>query len=330
MATASPLALYGGVPDDARAFTWRTLPGLLLDRSFGLLPFAPVFLLALAGLPAILRRRAAWPHALVGLAVLAPVLTWRMWWGGQCPPARFLVPMTPFLAVALALRLARPRAGLARWAPGLLLTGAVLGVVAVADPAARVLLNRGNRPTRLWAACRTPSPVGDYLPTLTHPSERDARLALVWLGALLLLLALDRLAQVRPRIDRVFSSFAAAVMAALLMGVAIDLDRGPACRRGAGLRPEPAGEPADGSRGRHEVLDVAEASLLVAYAATRLVGLARLPAFVDENLHVSWAMHITQGERLASRGPTAAAVQVFGPRSWSRGRARAPSWPSRA
>ena len=131
---ASPLALYGGVPADARVFSWRALPGLFLDRSFGLLPIAPVFLLALAGLPAVLRRREAWPHALVGLAVLAPLLTWRMWWGGQCPPARFLVPMLPFLVVALALRLARPRAGLARWGPGLLLTGAVLVVVAVAEP----------------------------------------------------------------------------------------------------------------------------------------------------------------------------------------------------
>ena len=150
--------------------------GLLLDRSFGLLPIAPVFLLALAGLPGVLRRREAWPHALVGLAVLAPLVSWRMWWGGQCPPARFLVPMLPFLAVALALRLARsPRRASRAGGPGLLLTGAVLSAVAVADPAARLLLNRGNRPTRLWAALSDGVPIGDYLPTLTHASERDAR-----------------------------------------------------------------------------------------------------------------------------------------------------------
>ena len=192
---ASPLALYGGVPADARAFSWRSLPGLFLDRSFGLLQIAPVFLLALAGLPMVLRRREAWPHALVGLAVLAPLLSWRMWWGGQCPPARFLVPMLPFLVVALALRLAHSRAGLARWCPGLLLTGAVLSVVAVAEPAARVLLNRGNRPTRLWAVLSDAVPIGDYLPTLTHASDRDARLALVWFVALFLLLGLDALAR---------------------------------------------------------------------------------------------------------------------------------------
>jgi hypothetical protein len=242
---ASPLALYGGIPSDARVFTWRALPGLFLDRSFGLLPIAPVFLLALAGLPGALRRREAWPHALVGFAVLAPLLSWRMWWGGQCPPARFLVPMVPFLAVALALRLAGSRAGLARWWRGLFLTGAVLSAVAVAEPAARLLLNRGNRPTRLWAALSDAIPIGDYLPTLTHASERDARLALVWIVALLLLLALDRLAQVRPGLDRLFSSFAAAVMAVILLGVVIDMTAGPPSVATPLSAPELVGDPSD-------------------------------------------------------------------------------------
>src|SRR5512134_4119662 len=102
-----------------------------------------------------------------------------MWWGGQCPPARFLVPMLPLLVAAVALRLAQSRSGLARWWSGLLLTGFVLSIVAVAEPAARLLLNRGNRPTRLWAALSGDVPLGDYLPTLTHASERDARVALV-------------------------------------------------------------------------------------------------------------------------------------------------------
>lgn len=242
---ASPLALYGGVPADARVLSWRSLPGLFLDRSFGLLEVAPVFLLALAGLPILLRRREAWPHALVGLAVLAPLLSWRMWWGGQCPPARFLVPMLPFLVVALALRLAHSRAGLARWCPGLLLTGAVLSIVAVAEPTARVLLNRGNRPTRLWAVLSDVVPIGDYLPTLTHASARDARLALVWIVAVCLLLGLDRLAQVRPRLDRVFSSFAAAVMAGLLLGIVIDLTVGPPSVATPLSAPELIGDPPD-------------------------------------------------------------------------------------
>ena len=225
---ASPLAVYGGMPADANVVTWRAPVGLLLDRSYGLLPIAPVFLLALAGLPAFLRRRAAWPHGLVGIAVLLPALSWRMWWGGQCPPARFLVPMLPFLAAALALRLSQSRHGLARWLPALWAAGSTLAAVAAAEPAARFLLNRGNRPTRLWAALSGEVPIGDYLPSLTHASERDTRVALVWLAALCLLLVLDHLAARRPRVDRAFASFGAAVGLLLLIGVAIDLGAGPA------------------------------------------------------------------------------------------------------
>jgi hypothetical protein len=236
---ASPLALYGGVPADARTLTWRSLGGLLLDRSYGLLPIAPVFLLALAGLPSLVRRQ-AWPHLLLGLAVVAPLVTWRMWWGGQCPPARFLVPLLPLLAVALARRRAESAAGLSRWFAGLLAAGFVFSAVAVADPAARILLNRGNRPTRLWAALSGGAPIGDYLPSLTHASAREARLALVWVAALALLLVLDRLARSRPRLDRGFSSFAVAVAALLTVGAVIDGVVGSPAVRTPPVQEEPA------------------------------------------------------------------------------------------
>ena len=41
------------------------------------------------------------------------------------------------------------------------------------------------------------------------------------------------------------------------------------------------------------------------------MGLTRLPAFVDENLHISWAMHIAQGERLGQPWSHGRGVQVF-------------------
>jgi hypothetical protein len=194
------------------------MTGITLSYGFG----------RLAGLPLLVRKRGAWPHVLVGLATIGPLLSWRMWWGGQCPPARFLVPLLPLLAVALGLRLARSTRGLARWWRGLLLAGGALAAVAVAHPAAHLLLNRANRPTRLWAALAGPPSIADYLPSLTHGSSRDARLALVWLVALAGLLVLDVLAQTRPRLDRAFSSLAVAVAAALLLGMAVDLTAGPA------------------------------------------------------------------------------------------------------
>ncbi|HEY6555259.1 MAG TPA: hypothetical protein VI669_18015, partial [Vicinamibacteria bacterium] len=149
----TPLALYGGVPADVSSSPARALAGLLLDRSFGLLPHAPLFLLGLPGLVAVASRwRTTWPFLLVIAAVLAPALTWRMWWGGQCPPGRFLVPLVPALALAVGLVAGGPRRGLARWRFTLAAMGLGLALFMAADPGELLLLNRANRPTRVWAA----------------------------------------------------------------------------------------------------------------------------------------------------------------------------------
>ena len=140
--TLSPLVRYGGSvpPAMASATPARTLVGLFVDGAYGLLPYAPVFLLALAGI-AVLARRPSGPEprsdappgataagvrvALLcaGIGVLLPVLGWRNWWGFS-PPARFTIPLVPVLAVALAARLAAyPGRGLARWRWALVAAG---------------------------------------------------------------------------------------------------------------------------------------------------------------------------------------------------------------
>ncbi len=205
----TPLALYGGVPQDAAAGSpLRALGGLLLDRSFGLLPTAPLFVLALAALAGLAPRpwRAFWPHLLVGVVVLAPLLGWRMWWGGQCPPARFLVPLVPLLAVAMAQRLAEPTRGMARWRAALLGIGFGLAFFASLQPEAMLLVNRRDRPTRLWDALspRSGVQVGRYLPSLVSEDTSDGRVALVWSAALALLLVFDQLARRRDGVDRFF------------------------------------------------------------------------------------------------------------------------------
>jgi hypothetical protein len=65
----------------------------------------------------------------------------------------------------------------------------------------------------------------------------------VWLVALGLLLALDGLAQVRPKVDRAFSSFAAVVVAGLLLGAVIDLTVGPPVVATPLSAPEVTGDP---------------------------------------------------------------------------------------
>jgi hypothetical protein len=189
---ASPLVLYGGsAPGVGPPRPLLALAGLLLDRSFGLLPYAPVFLLALAGLPRLfwLARRSA-PAAVIalsGLLVLAPVLAWRMWWGGQCPPARFLVPAVPALAVAAALV---PASFLWRCRWPLAAAGTALWLFMAADPGRLLMLNRGDRPTRVWTALSGGDGLNAWLPSLVAPDARDLRVLLAWLVVLAAVLAL--------------------------------------------------------------------------------------------------------------------------------------------
>lgn len=188
----TPLAIYGGVPADVVASSpLRALVGLFLDRSFGLLPYAPVWLLSLAGLVTLLRRPApVWvPHIAVALSVLLPALAWRMWWGGLCPPARFLVPLVPFLGLSLACAVADGRGLLARSRWVLLAAGWLLAVFLIWRPEGRLLLNRADQPTRLWEY--TIPQIGGWLPSLVSTAARDNVLAMVWVGGITALLVLD-------------------------------------------------------------------------------------------------------------------------------------------
>lgn len=219
--TASPLALYGGLPMAERGSPVRALLGLLLDRSYGLLWHAPVFLLGLAGLAEAARRR-LWPQALVGAAILLPVLFWRMWWGGQCPPGRFLTPLAPLLALLVALRGADVR-GLARWRFALAALGLALTALVVADPGALLLLNRADRPTRLWAALSGDGDAGRYLPSLVAGDPAEDRVAMVWAAAIAVVLLLDALARRTPRIDRLFAGTGLPIVVLLSAGAMVDL-----------------------------------------------------------------------------------------------------------
>ncbi len=224
----TPLAVYGGhLPPQVSGAPLRAAAGLLLDRSFGLLPHAPAFVLALAAVPLALRRplREAWPFVLVLAAVLAPVLTWRMWWGGQCPPGRFLVPLLAVLGPLVALRAARdPQAprGLLRWRAALVTVGFAIVAFTIYDPGRLMLLNRRNRPTRLWTALSGEGDVGRYLPSLTHPDAAEGRVAALWLAALGLVLLLDAVSRSRAWADRAFGGIGLPLALFLLVGAGVD------------------------------------------------------------------------------------------------------------
>jgi hypothetical protein len=242
----TPLAIYGGLPRQANGVWWRASLGLLLDRSFGLLPHAPLFLLGVAGLAGWARRaeRAAWPLALTLIAVVAPILVWRMWWGGYCPPSRFLVPAVPILAVAVAARVSSSPRGLAHWRWVLAALGLILALYMVHRPVDRLLLDRRAQPTRTWiwlSDFEEPS-LNHYLPSLISKEPAELRVVIIWCAGLLVLLGLDALACRRRDVDRLFRGLELPIVLLLLGGSLVDVwARAPAAnavqRTDAGERP---------------------------------------------------------------------------------------------
>jgi len=91
----------------------RVVGGLVFDPAGGLLFSAPLWLVALAGMAALWRRGGPGERMLLlgcGLTVSA-LLHSLEWYGGGSPPARYLVPMLPAVALAGGMLLRDPR----RW-----------------------------------------------------------------------------------------------------------------------------------------------------------------------------------------------------------------------
>src|SRR5262249_61262068 len=87
---------------------------------------------------------------------------------------------------------------------------------------ALLLLNRGDRATRWWAALSGERPVGRYLPSLVAPTADEWRVTAVWLIALALLLALDALARRRDHVDRLFKGLGLPIVLLLAGGNGVD------------------------------------------------------------------------------------------------------------
>jgi hypothetical protein len=117
------------------------IAGILFDRQFGLLLFAPVLLLAIPGAIRWPRRDVRFAAVLIAAstATLAVGGSFSMWWGGASPPARFAIAATPALAI-LATALFEWSASARALLRGL--TGFGAGALMVALLAPRALHNR--------------------------------------------------------------------------------------------------------------------------------------------------------------------------------------------
>jgi len=181
---ASLAAAYG--PGFGADVSLRHIPSgalaLLFDRQFGLLPVGPLWAFALPGAVSLIRLR-AWEGVWAGLLAAAVVgvgAAFSMWWGGSCPPARFLIPALPALALALPLALRGRRfVSAALWGIG-------AGIVALAADIPRALHNRADGQSALLRVLTPSLNLEDFLPSfISGPGvllsiTLAAALALAW------------------------------------------------------------------------------------------------------------------------------------------------------
>jgi hypothetical protein len=106
----TPIAAPGGWTGlgDVLRVSLTRLAGMLADQEFGLLPYAPVFAIAIVGVIVMWRdqRPLARNVTIVAgaylLTILLPFTNPIGWTGGWCPAARFATPIVPLLALGFA------------------------------------------------------------------------------------------------------------------------------------------------------------------------------------------------------------------------------------
>jgi hypothetical protein len=147
--------------------SWTRLAGLLMDQEFGLLVYAPVYLLSIAGLVAMwkgsggLAARIAFTVAwYVGL-ILCPLTNAHGWTGGWSPVARFLAPVAPILGIAVLAGIrALPRPAVAA------VCAAQIAISAYMWQHPKLLWNDGTGRARMCA--HVGETVCSYLPSFTR------------------------------------------------------------------------------------------------------------------------------------------------------------------
>jgi hypothetical protein len=186
--TPDPRAAYGGYTQTALENVPRGVVGLLFDQQFGVLPNAPVYLVALLGFWTLCRTHA---RLAVELALLVgtygvAVAAYAMWWGGYSAAARFLVPILMPLSIPAAMwfRSSRGRAarllGIATLVVSLLITAAICLV----DRGA-MMFNVRTSPSRFWTWLSPLVDVTSALPSVFRTEPGTAAVhALVWLTAI--------------------------------------------------------------------------------------------------------------------------------------------------
>jgi len=131
--TPWPQAPYGTLVQTSPKNLVFGAPGLLFDQEYGLLPYAPVYVLAAVGLWRMWQSggegaRRAVEITVTFLALLSTVGAFRIWWGGTAAPGRPVTSGLLLLAMPMAVAFRATPAGSARRAAHLVLLSISIGV----------------------------------------------------------------------------------------------------------------------------------------------------------------------------------------------------------
>ena len=145
-----PSAPYGTSTQMSPATLILGGPGLLFDQEYGLLAYAPVYILAATGLLAMWRargelRRQAVEITLTFAALLGTVGAFGIWWGGTAAPARPIASGLLLFALPIAVAFREAPAGSPRRAAQHLLLWIGLGITVTLAVAQQGLLINNDR-----------------------------------------------------------------------------------------------------------------------------------------------------------------------------------------
>ena len=203
-----PGAAYYLVSDQQQVLTFApqvgTL-GLLFDRTFGLIPRAPIYLVGALGVAPLLRRaRSALLAALfVGwLVAFVFIASIAYWWADGAPPSRYLLAGLPFFAVLVAAGL--ERLGSLRAVAGRSLAAALAAFSILMAYVSAVLPNiwyelavdirlseRDGQLFEFVGRLIRPSPAAAF-PSIVRGTPLDLALGAAWLAVLAVLLLIGR------------------------------------------------------------------------------------------------------------------------------------------
>ena len=131
--TPLPMAPYGSLRETSLLYLRLGAPGLLFDQEYGLLAYAPVYILAGTGLFQMWRaggelRRQALEITFIFSALLLMVGSFHIWWGGAAAPARPIASGLPLLMLPIAAAFRAAPAGSPRRAAQHLLLWVGVGI----------------------------------------------------------------------------------------------------------------------------------------------------------------------------------------------------------